>query len=105
MNDLTEHQVRTLESLNRHGFEFVVFPLFANYIGVKKYNCAALLGRTAEGKLEVFGEPGYLVEGNLSVLMRRGGVRYFVWKQREVEATEERLGELERFVAELKALL
>ena len=105
MNDLTEPQIRTLESLSRHGFEFLIFPLFANYVGVKMYNCAALLGRTAEGKLEIFGEPSYLVEGNISVLVRRGGARYFVWKQREVEATEEHLRELEKFATELKALL
>lgn len=105
MNDLTESQIRTLESLARHGFQFVVFPLFANYIGVKKYNCAALLGRTPGGKLEIYGQPGYLVEGHISVLVRRGRARQFVWKQRKLEATAVRLEELERFVAELEALL
>ena len=105
MNDLTEQQIRTLETLHRHGFTFVVFPLLANYIGVKKHNCAALLGRTAEGKLEIFGEPSYLVEGNISVLVHRRGASYFVWKLHEVEATAERLAELETFVTELKALL
>lgn len=105
MNDLTETQIRTLEALARLGFQFVVFPLFANYIGVKKYNCAALLGRTPDGKLEIYGEPGYVIAGNISVLVRRGTRHYFVWKQRKVEATEPRRAELERFVAELKALL
>ena len=105
MNDLTEQQIRTLETLARRGFQFVVFPLFANHIGVKAGNCAALLGSTGDGKLAIFGEACYLVEGNLSVLVRRGPRRYFVWKQREVEATEERLKELGRFVAELASLL
>lgn len=105
MPDLTREQIRTLERLKEMGFELIVFPLFANYIGVKKGNCAALLGQSGAGKLEVFGEPGYLVAGNISVLVRRGAARYFVWKQDEIEATAERLAELERFVAELRTLL
>lgn len=105
MAELTEEQIRLLERLRERGFELMVFPRFANYIGVMKGNCAALVGLAGEGTLAVFGEPGYLVEGNISVLVRRCEARYFVWKQHELEATAERLAELESFVAELRTLL
>lgn len=105
MPDLTEEQIRALEALRARGFELMVFPRFANYIGVRKGQCAALLGQGAEGKLVIFGEPSYLVADNISVLVRRGKARYFVWKEHELEASAERLAELERFAAELKASL
>lgn len=105
MPELTEAQIHRLERIKNAGFELIIFPLFPKHIGVKKGNCGALLGQSAEGKLELFGQPGYVVEGNLSVLVRRGRAHYFVWKQSEIEATEERLAELENFVAELKSFL
>jgi hypothetical protein len=46
-----------------------------------------------------------MVDGNLSVKLQRGEGEVFVWKQKQVAATEERLRELEKFRTELAAAL
>src|SRR5467141_1005319 len=53
----------------------------------------------------VFGKPCVLLDGNLTVRVADAGKSWFVWKKLRVEATVERVGELERFVSELKMLL
>ena len=83
----------------------VAFPLYANAVGVRKGNCAALLDPIANGGFRVFGEPCVLLEGNLTVRITEKGKTWFVWKKQRLEATAERLMELENFVAELKLQL
>jgi hypothetical protein len=46
-----------------------------------------------------------LLDGNLTVRIMDKGKSWFVWKKQRVEATAERVRELERFVSELKMLL
>lgn len=104
MVELSEAQLAVLERLRERGFQFVAFPLYEQKIGVRKGNCAALLDPT-EGQLRVFAEPAYLVAGNLSVVVRMGEEKFFVWKQNRVPATPERLEELERFASELGEIL
>jgi hypothetical protein len=98
---LTQHQVSVLERLRSRGFVLVAFPMYATYVGVRKGNCAALLAPEASGGLHVFGEPCYLVGGNLSARIARGGRQWFVWKKEKLEATPARLAELRHFTAEL----
>lgn len=105
MLELTPQQTAVLERLPGAGFALVAFPLYERHVGVRKGNCAALLSPGAAGALEIFGEPCYLVEGHLSVQVRHDGREWFVWKQQQIEATPERLVELERFKEELAAAL
>jgi hypothetical protein len=105
MNELTSQQVAILERLISSGFSIVAFPLYANAVGVRKGSCAALLEPLAGAGFRVFGEPCVLLEGNLTVRVTDKGKSWFVWKKLRVEATPERLGELERFVSELKLSL
>ncbi len=86
-------------------FVLVAFPLYANAVGVRKGSCTALLDPIANGGFRVFGEPCFLLEGNLSVRIKEKGKTWFVWKKQRLEATPERLEELERFVADVKLLL
>ncbi len=81
------------------------FPLYASAIGIRKGNCAALLRPMENGGIRLLSDPCYLVEGNLSVRIHRGNQQWFLWKQKKIEATPERLGELSRFTAELKESL
>ena len=104
MLELTPAQIAVLERLAVHGFHGASFPLYANAVGVRKGNCAALLGPVAGG-MKLVAEPSYLVDGNLSVRVTRGGKNYFVWKKKQIEVTPERREELERFAAELNELL
>ena len=54
-------------------------------------------GSVPNGGLKVLAPPSYLVDGNLSVKLKRGGGEVFVWKKSEIAATPERLKELEEF--------
>ena len=105
MLELSDFQIAVLERLRAHGFTFIAFPLYASRIGVRKGNCAALLDPVTGGGLRVFGEPSYLLNGNLSVVIGEGDARVFVWKKDRLPATEERLEELRRFASELSDLL
>jgi len=103
--ELTPEQMAVLERLRARGFQFAAFPLFPTKIGVRKGNCAALLDPVAGDGLRLFGDPCYLVAGNPGVLTTRAGRKMFVWKKSWLEASPERLDELERFRAELTELL
>ena len=105
MNELSPQQIGILERLAAKDFILVAFPLYANAVGVRKGSCAALLDPIANGGFRVFGEPCFLLEGNLTVRVTEKGKTWFVWKKQRLEATAERLSELEAFVAELKVLL
>ncbi len=105
MLELTPQQMAILERLRERGFAFAAFPLYASYIGVKKGNCAALLSPQNGAGMNVYSEASYLVKGQLSVRVQRGGREFFVWKKSEWEATPERCAELARFRAELDELL
>ena len=105
MLELTPLQLSVLERLTTEGFQFVAFPLYANAVGVRKGNCAALLGPVERGGMTFAAEPCFLVDGNLSVRVSRGGRQWFVWKLKQVEVTSERRAELQRFAAELRVLL
>lgn len=105
MNELSPQQIAILERLVAKEFILVAFPLYANAVGVRKGSCAALLDPIANGGFRVIGEPCVLLEGNLTVRITEKGKSWFVWKKQRLEATAERVLELERFVAELNLLL
>ena len=105
MLEFSPQQIAILERLASKEFSLVAFPLYANAVGVRKGSCAALLDPIANGGFRVFGEPCILLEGNLTVRITEKGKTWFVWKKQRVEATPQRLSELERFVTELKMLL
>ena len=105
MNELSQQQVGILQRLIAKEFVLVAFPLYANAVGVRKGSCAALLEPIANGGFRVFGEPCFLIDGNLTVRIKEKEKSWFVWKKQRLEATAERVSELESFVAELKLLL
>src|ERR1700730_6883428 len=105
MNEFSPQQIAILERLVSKGFVPVAFPLYANAVGVRRGSCAALLDPVANGGFRVFGEPCFLLDGNLTVRVTEKGKSWFVWKKQRVEATVERIEELDRFVCELKMLL
>jgi hypothetical protein len=72
---------------------------------MKKGNCAGVLAPVPKGGIKLLAPPSYLVEGNLSVKLKRGSGEVFVWKKKEVEATPEKLKELELFRRELTEIL
>jgi hypothetical protein len=103
--DLSPQQVAILQRLHTAGFEIVAFPMYANYIGTRKGNCAALLAPAAVGGFDIFGTPAYLIGGNFSARVQRNGREFFVWKKESLERTPARLAELDAFAAELSQAL
>jgi hypothetical protein len=103
--DLTPQQNSILERLHARGFEIVAFPMYANYVGVREGNCAALLAPAAADQLKLHGQPALLIDGNFSVRITREGREWFVWKKEKVEVTAERLAELENFTTQLSKTL
>jgi hypothetical protein len=103
--ELSPEQRAILERLHRAGFAIVAFPMYANHVGIRKGNCAALLSSNAAANFSLYGSPSYLLNGNFSVRLQRDGRDYFVWKKEKLEVTAARLAELTAFGEELSQLL
>lgn len=99
--EITPQQISILDRLKSQGFDVVAFPMYENYVGVRKGNCAALLAPQDSGGFHLFGNPSYLVEGKLGVKSFQGDGHYFVSKNDKLAATPERTKELDDFEAEL----
>jgi hypothetical protein len=94
MAELSLAQMHILERLVSRGFAVVAFPLYATAVGLRRGACAALVEPLAGGGFRVYGEPCFLLDGNLSVRVNEKGKSWFVWKKLRLEATAERLAEL-----------
>jgi hypothetical protein len=93
-----------LQSIYLAGFELQTFERYPKLIGLTKGNCVALLIPGVDG-LQVMGTPGWRMGEVLGVLTEVGGRKVFQAKLEIVEATPERIAELDAFRAELKELL
>lgn len=94
-----------LESLLRRGFHPVALPLYPNAVGIRRGEFAALLEPVPGGPFRRIGQVFYVIDGNLSVRLSRGGREWFCWKSKQREVTHELLAELARFSDELLQLL
>src|SRR5271155_4539747 len=103
--DLSPQQLAILQRLHIAGFEIVAFPMYANYVGTRKGNCAALLAPAAGGGFGIFCGPAYLIGGDFSARGRRDGREFFVWKKESLDVTPARLAEVDAFAAELSQAL
>jgi hypothetical protein len=105
MVELTRVQVEMLERLFAAGFRPIAIPPYENALSVHRGECAALLAPVVNGGLRLLAAPTFLVDGNLSVRLKKKTGDVFVWKKAEVAATAERLKELETFREELGEIL
>jgi hypothetical protein len=105
VSELTPAHIAILERLVAQGFVPVAFPLYASAIGVRRGSFAALLMPAGDAAMKIMGEPCYVVGSNLAVRTRREGREVFVWKDKAIEATPERLEELARFASDLAFLM
>ncbi len=103
--ELTEGQIKVVERLVGAGFRPMAIPPYERALILRKGECVALLGPVENDGLQLLVPVTFLIEGNLSVKVKRGKGEVFVWKGKELEATEERLRELEGFRAELEGIL
>ena len=93
-----------LQRLYVAGFELQTFDRFPKAVGVLRDNCIAFLVPGPDG-LQILGNVGWRMGESLGPLVERDGQKVFVHKQEILEATPERVAVLERFRADLKALL
>jgi hypothetical protein len=105
MVELSPQQMQVIERLFAAGFRPIAIPPYESALCMKKGNCAAVLSTVPNGGIKLLAPPSYLVDGNLSVKLKRGAGEVFVWKKKEVEATREKLNELETFRRELTEIL
>jgi len=97
--------MKAMERLFEAGFRPIAIPPYENALCVRKGDCVAVLAPIPDGGLKLLAPPSYLVEGNFSVRLKRGSSEVFVWKKREVEATADRVRELESFKKDLQEIL
>ena len=93
-----------LQQIYVAGFELQTFDRFPKCIGVVRDQCVALLVPGVDG-LQILGTPGWRLGESIGVLTEVAGKRVFQAKENIVDATPERLGTLQRFNADLKAIL
>ena len=93
-----------LQQLYLAGFELETFERFPKAIGAVRDNCIAFLVPGPDG-LQILGNIGWRMGESLGPLVERGGRKVFVHKQEMIEATPERIAILERFKADLTAVL
>ncbi len=95
---------KQLQAIYLAGFEIETFERFPSAVGLMKGNCIALVQPTANG-LQLIGQPGWHMGEVLGVLLEQAGKPVFQAKGELVEATPERLKELENFSQELDILM
>jgi hypothetical protein len=105
MPELTPQQMKTLERLFAAGFRPIAIPPYESALCLRRGECAALLAPVANAGLRLLAAPTYIVDGNLSVKLKRAKGDVFVWKKKEIEATPKRLRELDAFRRELTSIL
>jgi len=103
--ELTEGQIRVVERLVGAGFRPMAIPPYESALILRKGECVAVLGPVENGGLKLLVPVTILVDGNLSVKLKKSSGDVFVWKKKEVAATEEKLKELEAFRVELVNIL
>jgi hypothetical protein len=97
--------MKIFERLFGAGFRPIAIPPYENALCVRRGECAAVLTPVPNGGLRMLAPATYIIDGNLAVKLKKGESDVFVWKKREIEATPERLKELEAFRQELTSIL
>lgn len=93
-----------LQKIYLAGFELKTFDRFPKCVGVARDHCIALLVPGSDG-LQMLGTPGWEIGEVMGVLTEVDGRKVFQAKQEIIEATPERLEQLQRFRNELGDLL
>jgi len=105
MIEFSPQQMQVLERIFAAGFRPIAIPPYESALCVRRGECAAVLSPIPNGGLKLLAPPSFLVDGNLSVRLKRGSGEVFVWKKTELTATLDRLDELALFRQELTDIL
>ncbi|HEY6306058.1 MAG TPA: hypothetical protein VI488_06305 [Candidatus Angelobacter sp.] len=103
-NLLMPDPAEQLQKLYMAGFELQTFDRFPKAIGVLRDGCIVFLVPGPHG-LQILGNAGWRMGESLGPLVERDGRKVFVHKDEVLEGTPERIATLERFQADVKAIL
>ena len=95
----------TLAKLVEEGFALRSLPAYPRHLRVEKHGCAALLEPTPDGRWKQFSAAGYLVDGQIALLVERNGRQVFAYKSKHVPAEGEPMEKFRRFEQELRSAL
>ncbi len=105
MLEFTKTQTDVLQHLFEAGFRPIAIPPYEKALCVHRGECAALLAPVENAGLQLMAPVTLIVDGNLSVRLKKPSGDVFVWKKTELPATPERLNDLKKFREELQAIL
>jgi hypothetical protein len=95
-----------LQQLYVAGFELQSFDRFPKAVGVLRDGCIAFLVPAGpDAGLQILGNVGWRMGESLGPLVERNGRKVFLHKEEMIEATPERIAIMEKFTADLKAIL
>jgi hypothetical protein len=97
--------MKILEELVSAGFRPAAIPPYESALCLRRGDCAVILSPEPTGGLRMLAPPSYIIDGNLSVKLRRGTKDVFVWKKTELEVTPRRSNELATFREDLSRIL
>jgi|SRR5713101_1882860 len=97
--------METVKRMLEAGLRPIAIPLYEKSLCMFRGDCAAVLSPVVEGTFRLLAPTTILINGNLSVRLKRATGDVFVWKQQEKPATAELLGELGTFNAKLATIL
>lgn len=103
--ELTERQMQVLQRLFEAGFRPIAIPPYESALCLRRGECAAVLAPIENGGLRILAPASFLVDGKFGVRVKRGDREVFIFKQKQVEATPERLKELGEFQRTLDEIL
>jgi hypothetical protein len=105
MVELSPQQMKIIERLFEAGFRPIAIPPYESALCMRRGDCAAVLAPVPNAGLRLLAPASYIVDGNLSVRLKRGNGGVFVWKKTELPATPERMKELDVFRQALTEIL
>lgn len=105
MLELTPKQMETIERLLEAGFRPIAIPPYEKALCMHRGDCVAILAPVENNGLQLLAAPTFLVNGNLSVRIKRGNADLFVFKKDELPATPGRLRQLDAFRTDLLEIL
>jgi hypothetical protein len=71
-------------------------------VQVRKYGCAAEIAPAPDGTVEILARPGWLLNGEISLILDRGYQKFLKTSRLEIPASADHLRALHEFSEELK---
>lgn len=89
--------------LREHGFDVLEVPATPNRIFVKKLGVSAAIEKNADNDgVRLFAKPGYLISGEISLLVDKGYQKFLKTSKTELPATADHLKAIHAFSEELR---